>query len=79
MSAAGINLTGGSAVTCEDGDMVVISDRPTLHLPDGSSQTLRVTMAGRRVNGEVLIHQMHTSAPVPNAELVQTELTLPKS
>jgi ketosteroid isomerase-like protein len=79
MSAAGISVTGGSAVTSEHGDMVVISDRPTIHLPDGSSQTLRATLAGRRVDGEVLIHQMHMSAPAPNAEVVQTDLTLPTS
>jgi hypothetical protein len=66
-----------AAVTSEHGDMVVISDRPTIHLADGSSQTLRATLAGRRVDGEVLIHQMHMSAPAPNAEVVQTELTLP--
>jgi ketosteroid isomerase-like protein len=77
MSAAGISVMGGSAVTSEHGDMVVISDRPTIHLADGSSQTLRATLAGRRVDGEVLIHQMHMSAPAPNAEVVQTELTLP--
>jgi SnoaL-like domain len=77
MSAAGISVTGGSAVTSQHGDMVVISDRPTIHLPDGSSQTLRATLAGRRVDGEVLIHQMHMSAPAPNVEVVQTELTLP--
>jgi hypothetical protein len=79
MSAAGITVTGGSAVTSEHGDMVVISDRPTIHLPDGSSQTLRATLAGRRTDGEVLIHQMHLSAPSPNDEVVKTELTLPTS
>jgi ketosteroid isomerase-like protein len=79
MSAAGISLTGGNAVTSEHGDMVVIADRPTIHLPDGSSQTLRATLAGRRVEGEILIHQLHLSAPAPNAEVVQTELTIPNS
>jgi hypothetical protein len=79
MSAAGISVTAGGAVASEHGEMVVISDRPTIHLPDGSSQTVRATMAGRRVDGEVLIHQMHTSVPAPNAEVVQTELTLPTS
>lgn len=79
MSAVGIRVTGGSAVTSEHGDMVVISDRPTIHLPDGSSQTLRATMAGQRTDGEVLIHQMHLSAPAPNAQVVQTELSLPAS
>jgi ketosteroid isomerase-like protein len=77
MSAAGISVTAGSAVTSEDGDMVVVSDRPTIHLADGSSQTLRATLAGRRADGEVLIHQIHLSAPAPNAEVVQTDLTLP--
>jgi ketosteroid isomerase-like protein len=79
MSAAGISVTGGSAVTSEHGDMVVISDRPTLHLSDGSFQTLRATLAGRRTDGGVLIHQMHLSAPSPNQEVVKTELTLPTS
>ena len=79
MSAAGISVTGGSPVTSEHGDMLVVSDRPTIPLPDGSSQTLRATMAGRRVDGKILIHQMHTSAPAPNAEVVQTDLTLPPS
>lgn len=79
MSAAGISVTGGTAVTAEHGDMVLISDRPIIHLPDGSSQTLRGTLAGRRVDGEILIHQMHMSAPAPNAEVVQAELTLPTS
>jgi hypothetical protein len=79
MSAAGISLTGGSPVTSAHGDMVVISDRPTIHLPDGSSQMLRWTMAGRRVDGEVLIHQMHLSTPGPNEEVVQMKLTLPTS
>lgn len=79
MSAAGITVTGGDAVSSEHGEMVVISDRPTIHLPDGSSQTLRATLAGRRADGELLIHQMHLSAPAPNAEVVQTELTLPSS
>ena len=77
MSTAGITVTGGNAVTSEHGDMVVVSDRPTIHLADGSSQTLRATMAGRRADGEILIHQMHLSAPVPNAEVIQIELTLP--
>lgn len=79
MSAAGISATGGEAVVSEHGDMVLVSDRPTIHLPDGSSSTLRATLAGRRVDGEILIHQMHLSAPAPNAEVVQTELTLPQS
>src|SRR3954470_4630136 len=70
MSAAGISVTGGSPVTSEHGDLVLISDRPTIHLPDGSSRTLRATMAGRRVEGEVRIHQMHLSAPAPNADVL---------
>ena len=78
MSAAGISVTGGNAVTSEHGDMVLVADRPTIHLPDGSSQALRTTLAGRRGDGELLIHQMHMSAPAPNAEVVQTELTLPE-
>lgn len=77
MSAAGITVTGGSAVTSGTGELVTISDRPTIHLPDGSSQTLRVTVAGRQADGTVLIHQMHMSASAPNEEVVQTELTVP--
>ena len=79
MSAAGISVTGGEAITAEHGELVVVADRPTIHLPDGSSTTVRATLAGRLVDGEVLIHQMHLSAPAPNADVVQTELTVPSS
>src|SRR4051794_22854960 len=79
MSAAGISVTAGGPVISEHRDLVLISDRPTMHLGDGSSLTLRATMAGQRVEGELVIHQMHLSAPAPNAEIVQTELTIPSS
>ncbi|MDO9439900.1 MAG: nuclear transport factor 2 family protein [Beijerinckiaceae bacterium] len=77
MSAAGISVTGGEALSAEQGELVVVADRPTIHLPDGSATTVRVTLAGRQVDGEVLIHQMHLSVPAPNAEVLQTELTVP--
>jgi hypothetical protein len=34
-------------------------------------------MAGRRSDGELLVHQMHLSVPAANAEVLQTELTVP--
>lgn len=77
MSAAGISVTGGEPITAEHGEMVVVADRPTVHLPDGSSATVRTTLAGRLVDGVVVIYQMHVSAPAPNAEVLQTELTVP--
>jgi len=79
MSAAGISVTGGDAVTAEHGDLVVVSDRPTINLPDGSTQVLRATLAGRLADGELVVHQMHLSAPAPNTDVIQTELTLPTS
>ena len=77
MSDAAISVTAGDSVASEHGDMVVVSDRPTIHLPDGSTRTLLATLAGRKADGELLIHQMHLSVPAPNAEVVQTELSLP--
>ena len=79
MSAADITVTGGDAITTEHGEMVAVADRPTIHLPHGCSTTVRATLAGRRGGGEILIHQLHLSAPAPNAEVVQTELTVPTS
>lgn len=79
MSAAGIRLSSGTPVISDHGEMVVVSDRPTILLSDGSSQALRATMAGRRAGGEIMVHQMHMSAPAPNADVVKTELTLPAS
>ncbi|GAA3837106.1 nuclear transport factor 2 family protein [Nocardioides panacisoli] len=79
MSAAGISVTGGDSVTIEHGEMVIVADRPTIHLPDGSSTSVRATLAGRRVEGEILIHHLHLSAPAPNADVVQTELTVPQT
>jgi hypothetical protein len=77
MSEAGVRVTGGEMITASHGEMVVVADRPTVYLPDGSSATMRTTLAGRLIDGEVLIYQMHVSAPAPNAEVLQTELTVP--
>ncbi len=77
MGAAGITVTTGDVVAAEHGELLVVADRPTMHLQDGSTVMVRVTLAGRLVDGEVLIYQMHVSAPAPNEEVLQTELTVP--
>lgn len=75
MSGAGIRVSAGDLVQSTHGDMVVCADRPTLHLPDGSTQTVRLSAAGRVVDGEVVLHQVHMSVPAANAEVVQMDLT----
>lgn len=76
MSRAGISVTGGEPVVQELGDVVLVADRPTIHLPDGSSAALRATLAAVRGDRGLRIAQMHLSAPAPNAEVVQQELTV---
>lgn len=76
MSAAGISFTGGEPVVGEAGDVVWAADRPTITLPDGSTSVLRATLVAVRQDGSLVIQQMHLSAPAPNEEVVQTELTV---
>jgi uncharacterized protein (TIGR02246 family) len=75
MSAAGIRVTAGEVLTGESGGAAWAADRPTLHLPDGSSQTLRATLVATREGDALVVQQMHLSAPAPNAEVLQMELT----
>jgi hypothetical protein len=76
MSASGIRLTGGDAIVAEKGDLVWAADRPTLHLPDGTSTALRATVVASRVEGSLVIEQFHLSAGGPNEEVFQQTLTL---
>ena len=75
MSRAGIRMTAGDPVVGEGGGAVWVSDRPTIHLPDGSSQQLRATLVATRDGDRLVVRQMHLSAPAPNQEVVQMELT----
>lgn len=75
MSEAGIRLEPGDAESGESGDAVWASDRPTIHLPDGSSQRLRATILATRDGDRLFVRQMHLSAPAPNQEVVHMELT----
>jgi ketosteroid isomerase-like protein len=75
MSEAGIRLESGDTEVGESGDAVWASDRPTIHLPDGSSQLLRATILATRDGDRLVVRQMHLSAPAPNQEVVHMELT----
>jgi ketosteroid isomerase-like protein len=75
MSAAGISFTAGAPVVSESGDVAWLADRPTIHLPDGSSQQLRATFVASREGDRLVVRQMHLSAPAPNEEVVQMGLT----
>ena len=75
MSAAGIRFSAGEPVVGEAGDVAWLADRPTIHLPDGSSQQLRATFVASREGDRFVVRQLHLSAPAPNEEVVQMELT----
>ena len=75
LSAAGIRLESGEPVVAEAGDAVWAADRPTIHLPDGSSQRLRATVVASRDGERLVVRQIHLSAPAPNEEVVQMGLT----
>ena len=75
MSGAGIRFTSGGPVVGEAGDVAWLADRPTVHLPDGSSQRLRATLVASREGDALVVRQMHLSAPAPNEEVVQMSLT----
>lgn len=75
MSEAGIRLEPGEAVVGASGDAAWASDRPTIHLPDGSSQRLRATIVATRDGDRWVVRQMHLSAPAPNQDVVHMDLT----
>jgi ketosteroid isomerase-like protein len=75
MSEAGITFTSGEPVVSEAGDVAWLADRPTIHLPDGSSQQLRATFVASREGDRLVVRQMHLSAPASNEEVVQMALT----
>jgi hypothetical protein len=62
-------------VVGEAGEVAWLADRPTIHLPDGSTQRLRATFLATREGGQFVVRQMHLSAPMPNADVVRMALT----
>jgi ketosteroid isomerase-like protein len=76
MHDAGIRFTGGVPDVVEHGDVVWAADRPTIHLGDGTSVPVRLTVVATRDGGDLLVRQMHLSGGAPNEETVQQELTV---
>jgi ketosteroid isomerase-like protein len=75
MSAAGARLTGGEPRIAGHGDTAWAADRPTLHLADGTSIPVRVTVLAVLDGTRLRIRLAHFSVPVANEELLGQKLT----
>jgi ketosteroid isomerase-like protein len=76
MSEAGIRVSPGEADVSDKGAFVLVADRPTLHLPDGSGTKLRMTMVISRVGEDLALEHLHLSVAAPNEDVVQQTLTV---
>lgn len=76
MIAAGIRVTPGDPTITDRGSFVLVADRPTLHLPDGTMTGVRLTLALSRVDEALAIEQMHLSVPVSNEDVLSLTLTV---
>ena len=76
MSEAGIRVTPGDPVIADHDSFILVADRPTLHLPDGTVAAVRLTLALSKVDDALLIEQMHMSVPAPNEDVLHQTLTV---
>ena len=76
MIAAGIRVTPGDPTITDRDSHVLVADRPTLHLPDGTTIGVRLTLALSRVDETLTIEQMHMSVPASNEDVLRQTLTV---
>jgi uncharacterized protein (TIGR02246 family) len=74
MSEAGIRVTPGDPVIADRDSFILVADRPTLHLPDGTVAAVRLTLTLSRVDDALLIEQMHMSVPAANEDVIHQTL-----
>ncbi len=75
MSAAGISFSAGHIRAGSAGDVAWGVDEPTLHMPDGPEQPMRLTVVAVKEHGELRWTHFHLSVGVANAEALELDLT----
>jgi hypothetical protein len=75
MNEAGMRVTPGDDPLITDRDSyILVADRPSLNLPDGTVIAVRLTLTLSRVDETLAIQQMHMSVPAPNEAVVHQTL-----
>lgn len=67
-----LGITGGNVSAYEHGDVALVSDRPTFHLPDGRTLPFRLTAVWLREPEGWRIVQVHFSMGVANEAALRT-------
>lgn len=76
MKDAGISFQPGHQEVRElGGDIVLVVDQPTITLPDGGSQQVRLTALIDGQGDGVQLKHFHLSVPVKNEDVLDTTLT----
>ncbi|MGI8901455.1 MAG: nuclear transport factor 2 family protein [Nocardioides sp.] len=76
LHSAGVGVRGGEPSVVTNGDVVWAVDRPTVHLADGTTVRLRLTLVAVRDGDRLMLRHLHASVGAPNEEVVKQELTL---
>ena len=73
---AGVRYSANDPQVRAAADVILVADRPTAVLADGTTLPMRLTVAATRDGGALLIRQLHISVGVANEEVLQQELTV---
>ena len=76
MIAAAVRVTPGDPTITDRDSFVLVADRPTLHLPDGTTIGVRMTLALTRVDKTLVIEQMHMPVPASNEDVLSLTVTV---
>ena len=70
----GSRVENSDPVAYAAGDVGWVADRPTMVMPDGTPVSFRITATAVRTRGKWRFVQWHGSVPVPNEEVVGSDL-----
>jgi hypothetical protein len=70
----GSRVENSDPIAYAEGDVGWVSDRPTMVMPDGTPVSFRITATAVRTGGTWRFVQWHGSVPVPNEDVVGSDL-----
>lgn len=75
MATAGVSFAAGQIRADSAGDVAWAVDEPTLRMPDGAEQPMRLTVVAVKEDGQLRWTHFHLSIGVPNADALELDLT----
>jgi uncharacterized protein (UPF0548 family) len=73
---AGVRYSASDPQVSMAADVILVADRPTAVLADGTALPMRLTVVATRDGGALLIRQLHISVGMANEEVLQQDLTV---